>query len=683
MWSVLLLVLLLLPNLSQAKTIWVAASGGNNGNSCTAAQNSTSALATIGAGITCLTSGDTLIVKSGTYAEAIKDTIPAGTTGAPTTVKSEVQYGAVIKPFCSGSPGPTGCNNVLYSNCTIVAMEQSHIVFDGFTVDGANSGAGCTILIDAGGYNTASNPVTDILVQNNDVVGHCPDINSGSNCLGMSTGSFTDHVTIRGNKFHEIGWGAHVNCNWSNVVGCFSFNAYCTYLTFHDSIIENNEMYNCSGYAMQMWSSGSAENPNGTDRNIIRNNYAHDVGLSCWFSSSGDSSQVYNNIAVNCGNFVDTSTTPPTTTMISGAARGLALGGAGLSTTNLKAHYNTVVGATGYCVSSAIDAGGIVRDTICSQNGTDGINTVSGVTPVADHNLCSVLSTGCTSAADPKFVNPATRDYHLQAGSPAIDNGICVSGITTDKDGVLRPQPAGGACDIGAYEGTGGVTIPPPTPSLLAWWKLNDGTGTSAADATGNGHTATWTTGLTWQPGKVGSKSLGCDGVNATTVTGGLPTTAPYSYVFWIQGTTTPPTSGNNQIVVHNGDTSDSFGFAWGSPTTGFDQAAYTQDASGNYIAVRLTTPLQAGQWYHVGVTFDNTTLRIYLNGVQQSTAAVTTMKGATGDFHFCGTPAGTSTYFAGQLDEVKVWNYALTAAQVLQEYRSTVASVRHRSVHP
>lgn len=666
MWSLLLLLaLLLLPFPSTAKTIWVATSGGNDGNSCTAAQTNTTPKATITAGIGCLVGGDTLIVKSGTYAEAIKDTIPAGSAGAPTTVKSEVQYGAVIKPSCSGSGPPSGCDVVLYGQCTIVAIEKSHIVFDGFTVDAANANTDCRIMIDMGGYH----PSTDIVVQNNDVVGHCPDKNSGSNCLGMSTHTDTSNVTVRGNKVHDIGWGALQNCN-SGPPPCNNFNAYCTYLTFHDSIIENNEFYNCSGYAVQMWSSGSPTDPTGPDRSIIRGNYAHDVGLSCFLVASGDGQQVYNNIAVNCGKFFDSST--GNTVTIHSSARGLNLGNSGLSTTNLKAHYNTVVGSTGYCVSSGIDAGGIVRDTICYQNGTNGINTVSGVAPVADHNLFGT---------NPLFTNLGDTPYQLSTGSPALDTGICVSGIASDKLGAVRPQPTGGSCDIGAYEGTGG-TAPTP-PSLLAWWKLNDGTGTSASDSTGNGHTATWTTGLTWQPGKVGSKSLGCDGVNATTVTGGLPTTAPYSYVFWIQGTTTPPTSGNNQIVVHNGDTSDSFGFAWGSPTTGFDQAAYTQDASGNYIAVRLTTPLQAGQWYHVGVTFDNTTLRIYLNGVQQSTAAVTTMKGATGDFHFCGTPAGTSTYFAGQLDEVKVWNYALTAAQVLQEYRSTVASVRHRSVHP
>ena len=50
---------------------------------------------------------------------------------------------------------------------------------------------------------------------------------------------------------------------------------------------------------------------------------------------------------------------------------------------------------------------------------------------------------------DPKFINPAVYDFHLQSGSPAIDAGINV-GITQDIAG--NPVPKGSAPDIGAYE---------------------------------------------------------------------------------------------------------------------------------------------------------------------------------------------------------------------------------------
>jgi hypothetical protein len=51
---------------------------------------------------------------------------------------------------------------------------------------------------------------------------------------------------------------------------------------------------------------------------------------------------------------------------------------------------------------------------------------------------------------DPKLVNPAAFDFHLQSGSPAIDSGLSIPQVTKDFDGNTRPQ--GAAYDRGAYE---------------------------------------------------------------------------------------------------------------------------------------------------------------------------------------------------------------------------------------
>ena len=55
-------------------------------------------------------------------------------------------------------------------------------------------------------------------------------------------------------------------------------------------------------------------------------------------------------------------------------------------------------------------------------------------------------------SADPQFVSPETGDYRLASGSPCIDAGNPAVAPAFDKDGVARPQPAGGLPDMGAYE---------------------------------------------------------------------------------------------------------------------------------------------------------------------------------------------------------------------------------------
>ena len=54
-------------------------------------------------------------------------------------------------------------------------------------------------------------------------------------------------------------------------------------------------------------------------------------------------------------------------------------------------------------------------------------------------------------SADPQLVDPAGDDFHLQAGSPAIDAGSSLGAPTIDFDGNPRPRPGGGFA-IGAYE---------------------------------------------------------------------------------------------------------------------------------------------------------------------------------------------------------------------------------------
>jgi hypothetical protein len=86
-------------------------------------------------------------------------------------------------------------------------------------------------------------------------------------------------------------------------------------------------------------------------------------------------------------------------------------------------------------------------------------------------NTCQLNATGDLVNTEPGL-GPVqnnggpTPTQALSTGSPAVDAGSCTdflgNPLTTDQRGVARPQPAGGKCDIGAFELA--PTAPPPAP---------------------------------------------------------------------------------------------------------------------------------------------------------------------------------------------------------------------------
>jgi hypothetical protein len=77
-------------------------------------------------------------------------------------------------------------------------------------------------------------------------------------------------------------------------------------------------------------------------------------------------------------------------------------------------------------------------------------------------------------------------------------------------------------------------------------------------------------------------------------------------------------------------------------------------------------TALTLNAWVHLAATYDGTTQRLYVNGVQVATLASSgSIRASTGVLRIGGNNIWTNEWFAGLIDEVRVYNKALTAAEV------------------
>jgi len=74
---------------------------------------------------------------------------------------------------------------------------------------------------------------------------------------------------------------------------------------------------------------------------------------------------------------------------------------------------------------------------------------------------------------------------------------------------------------------------------------------------------------------------------------------------------------------------------------------------------------IEENEWYHVAGTYNGLKLKIYVNGQFEADANHPGTSGVDTDAYIGASWDGTSGYFDGLIDDVRVYNYALTASEV------------------
>jgi Concanavalin A-like lectin/glucanases superfamily len=201
---------------------------------------------------------------------------------------------------------------------------------------------------------------------------------------------------------------------------------------------------------------------------------------------------------------------------------------------------------------------------------------------------------------------------------------------------------------------------------LVAYWKLDEGTGTALNDASGFASSGVLNGGTTWVgAGATGASfsdtnALTLDGTSgyATLTTTNLPgTKSPITISLWAKFPA-PGTANQNMIALVDAGSSSALQVG----LRGTNLVAWSW---GGGTLAGTTAPTDA-LWHHVAYTFDgNNSDVFYLDGVAFASNNGGSHQSASTTTAYLGTYNGGAELYGGSLDDVRVYNRALSATEV------------------
>ena len=299
--------------------------------------------------------------------------------------------------------------------------------------------------------------------------------------------------------------------------------------------------------------------------------------------------------------------------------------------------------ANGSTVSATVSVSGTASDNV----GVAGVQfRLDGANLGAEDSTAPYsVSWNTTTAANGAHVLTAVaRDA---AGNQATSPGV---NVTVSNSAAPPPPPP-----------------PPPPPNqtagLVAAYAFNAGAGTTAADASGKQNTGA-ISGAQWvAQGRYGA-ALRFDGVNdlvSVADAASLDLTSGMTLEAWVKPTAL---SGWRSVVMK--EVSGGLAYTLVRARQAPKPAAYVRIAGKTASdAASGTAALPLNTWCHLAATYDGATLRIYVNAVQVASQAVTGSIVTSSNPLSVGGNSVWGEYFAGLIDEVRIYGRALTAAEI------------------
>ncbi|MBX3228465.1 MAG: LamG domain-containing protein [Labilithrix sp.] len=281
--------------------------------------------------------------------------------------------------------------------------------------------------------------------------------------------------------------------------------------------------------------------------------------------------------------------------------------------------------------------------------------------------------TGCTLLT-------AVGDLRVVDESLDGEGGLDGSAVSALADGAVQERdadaaggdPTGDAGDAATEDG--GDAGPPSCvetgdPDLIAYYPLDDATGTTVRDCSGNdrhgvlrgnaGAAAGWTT-----AGRFGGGYVpGASHIDLGAVAPHLDESKPFTVAAWVNAKTFSNTTNSTYVLGRSSDTA-SAGWRIGTDVSKTWVSKLRETSA--VIALTSSPSQLENTWVHLTATFGGGAAGLYLNGaLVDSAAGLGAMVTDTPATLRIGSRSDNTQFFAGTIDEVRIYKRALTTAEI------------------
>jgi hypothetical protein len=207
--------------------------------------------------------------------------------------------------------------------------------------------------------------------------------------------------------------------------------------------------------------------------------------------------------------------------------------------------------------------------------------------------------------------------------------------------------------------------------NLGAYWHLDEGSGTTAVDTSGNANHGT----INGAPARVSGRfgrALHFDGQDDNVFIARSASLEPQSITVegWVRGTSTP--GAYKHIISYGASECFTASYALFSGSGGGIAFAVSQSSTSSVVSPQAPqSSIWDGAWHHVAGTYDGTVARLFVDGAEVGSGASapapiayglpTNPNGVLGMFG--GGPCDLS--YIGDLDEPRIWRRALSASEM------------------